>query len=151
MYTLYQVYLEKTHMEVDIFAPNVVDMKYKFTSFCMDNVCIYDQVLVTICKIIVEGGFGSNIWGSILFSGWKYSIIFYTKPWPVGHFTADLFLLQPCYVTTGFFCCSHGNKDFWAAKQDTGLREYKYSLLRKKFWSLEADQTLCCSPSGSSS
>lgn len=48
-------------MEVGIFALDVVDMKHEFTSFCMNSVYIYDQVLVIICKIFVEGGFGSKI------------------------------------------------------------------------------------------
>lgn len=52
MYTLYQIYLEKTHMEVGIFALDVVDMKHEFTSFCMNSIYIYDQVLVIICKIL---------------------------------------------------------------------------------------------------
>lgn len=48
-------------MEVGIFALSVVGMKYKFTSFCINDVYICDHVLVKICKIFVEGGCGSKI------------------------------------------------------------------------------------------
>lgn len=44
-------------MAVYIFALDVVDMKYKFTSFCINSVFI----LVKICKIFVEGRFGIKI------------------------------------------------------------------------------------------
>lgn len=57
MYTLYQICLQRTHVEVGVFVLHVVGMKYKFASFCINNV----YILVKICNIFVEGGFGRKI------------------------------------------------------------------------------------------
>lgn len=89
------------------------------------------------------GEYASKIWGIILFSGWKYMSIFDKKTRTSSNFPADMFLLQPCYVMTDFFCSSHGNKDFWSAKQNTvyGLRGYTFFfiteaiLIHERSWS----------------
>lgn len=97
----------------------------------------------------MEGVFWSKIWGSVSFSAWKYASFLTWKPglMVISQQTCFCYSLAMSWLAF-FLCSSHGNKDFWSAKQNTvyGGRGYTFSLLQKKSWSMKGDQASCCPP-----
>lgn len=100
----------------------------------------YTEDLLDICG----RGFASEIWGSLLLSGWAHASV----PRSPGAVVAQQrFLFLPGWAMMDSFCSSHGNRDFWSAKQNTayGLRSCTFLLLQKQFWSVKgAGQAPSC-------